>query len=74
MGKGVTIWAPKGPDFGKVEVSIDGNYTNFIDLYAASEVKSSPVFSLNKLVPGFHAAVLKGTSGHLVIDSVDIVQ
>jgi hypothetical protein len=72
-GQGITIWAPKGPDFGKVGLSVDGNHRGDIDLYAKSEVESSPVYSIDTLVSGFHAVVLKGTSGRLVIDSIDII-
>jgi hypothetical protein len=72
-GKGFSIWAPKGPDFGKIVISVDGNHRGDIDLYAVSEVISRPVFTLDKLVSGFHAVVLEGTGGRLVIDSIDVL-
>jgi len=71
-GTGFAVWAPRGPIYGKVEMVVDGKVVGTLDLYDPSDRDSGPVFQMDNLPPGFHAVVLHGSTGRLVIDSIDI--
>ena len=72
MGSGFTLWSPKGPDYGKVEVRLDGVAVVTVDLHSAQGQPSQPVFSKTGLTDTFHAIVLQPQSGRLVVDSLDV--
>ena len=72
-GKGFTIWSPKGPDFGTVNILVDGDIKGTMDLSATSFIPSKPVFTLNSMETGYHAVVFEAQSGRLVIDSIDVL-
>ena len=71
-GTGFTVWAPRGPMYGKVEVVVDGNPVRILDLYDPLDRDSKPVFEMRNLLEGFHAVALHGNTGRLVVDSIDI--
>ena len=72
MGSGFTLWSPKGPDYGTVEVRLDGAVVATVDLHSAQSQPSQPVFSKTGLADTFHALVLQPKSGHLVVDSLEV--
>jgi hypothetical protein len=72
IGSGFTLWSPKGPDYGKVEVRLDGVAVVTVDLHSAQGQPSQPVFSKTGLTDTFHAIVLQPQSGRLVVDSLDV--
>ncbi|MCX6895467.1 MAG: hypothetical protein NTZ16_08240 [Verrucomicrobia bacterium] len=71
-GRGFTLWSPKGPDYGMVEIRVDGAVVATVDLHANQAQSSQPVFSKTGLTSSFHAVVLQPKSGRLVVDSLDV--
>ena len=72
QGTGFTLWSPRGPDYGMVEVRVDGAVVATVDLHAAEVQPSQPVLSKTGLTDNFHAVVLQPKSGRLVLDSLDV--
>ena len=71
-GQGFTLWAPKGPEYSTTEVLVDGVQVGTVDLYAPAPAESRPLLTLDDVEEGFHAVVLRATSGPLVVDSLDV--
>jgi hypothetical protein len=69
-GTGFTLWSPKGPDYGTVEVRLDGAVVAAVNLHADQVQPSQPVFSKSGLADTFHAVGLQPKSGRLVVDSL----
>jgi hypothetical protein len=72
MGTGFTLWSPKGPDYGTVEVQLDGAVVATVDLRSAHLKPSQPVFLKTGLADTFHAVILQPKTGRLVVDSLDV--
>jgi hypothetical protein len=70
-GTGFVLWAPGGPDYGKMEVLLDGKRLHVVNLNARRPKTSEPVLRVSGLPDTFHAVVVKGRSGRLVVDSLD---
>jgi len=73
-GRGLRLWSPRGPAYGRVEAVLDGRPEGTIDLAAPAEEASRPVLVREGLPDGFHALVLRGVTGLLPIDSLDAMQ
>jgi len=71
-GTGFTLWAPRGPLYGQVEVVLDGTLVGRVDLCNPFDTDSEQVFHMDNLRDDFHAVVLQGNTGRLVVDSTDI--
>lgn len=72
-GTGFVLWQPKGAEFGKIEVFVDGNSYGIFDLYHDSSVPSQAILKITDLENSFHAVVLKSISGKLVVDCLDVI-
>mgnify|MGYP005834934107 CR=1 FL=1 len=70
-GSEFTLWSPKGPDYGTVEVLVDGRLVGHVALYAPCVAPSAPVLDVAGLSDGRHAVVVRGITGRLVVDSLD---
>ncbi|MDG2148021.1 MAG: hypothetical protein P8N09_00700 [Planctomycetota bacterium] len=46
LGDSIQWHAPRGPDMGRAHVVVDGSVVETLDLYAPTELPSSPVFDL----------------------------
>ncbi len=73
MGQGFKLWCPKGPDYGKVEIRLDGDAIATVDLHSNQAQPSQPVLSKDGLTDTFHAVVLLPESGRLVVDSLEVI-
>ena len=73
IGRQFELWSPRGPDFGEVEVRLDGRPVAELDLRAETLEPSRVVWQSAKLRDEGHALVLMATSGRLPVDSVDVV-
>lgn len=71
-GRQITLWSPQGPDFGEVELRLDGRSAGVIDLRAAERKTSRPVWASGPLPGDFHALVLVSREGRLPVDSVEV--
>jgi len=72
-GHGFTLWSPRGPEWGEVEIVLDGHDIEILSLHADSLEESRPLVSHTNLSDGYHALVLRPISGAMVLDSVDII-
>jgi hypothetical protein len=54
-------------------VLVDGEPVGKVDLHSQTVEKSQPVLSREGLTPGRHAVVVRGLTGHLIVDSLDVV-
>ena len=72
IGTGFELWSPKGPDYGTVEIRLDGAVVGTVDLNSADPQRSVPVCSRKGLRDTFHAVVLEPKTGRLVVDSLDV--
>ena len=70
-GKGVTVYAPKGPTLGTLRVVVDGEYQASVDLYSETNIASSPVYSC-KLANGRHGVALYPEKGKIVLDVLEV--
>jgi hypothetical protein len=69
-GRQFTLWSPRGPEFGKVQVKVDGRVLANLDLHDKRLTSSQPVWTSARLKKGYHAVVLTATEGLLVVDSM----
>ena len=73
-GSGFRLWLPRGPEFGRVAVKLDGVSLGEIDL-AGPPAASAPVLERERIGDGFHALVVTGLSGTtLPVDCLEAVQ
>lgn len=70
-GRGFQLWSPRGPQFGRCEVLIDGRKVAELDLHADKEQPSQVVYTCNDAGDGYHAVVLRPLTGRLPVDSLD---
>jgi hypothetical protein len=73
MGAGFTLWSPKGPEHGIVDVVLDGATVGTVDLHRAEPQSSQPVFHKGSLTDTFHAVAIRPKDGRLVVDSLDVI-
>jgi hypothetical protein len=71
IGSRLQLWSPRGPQFGKVELRLDGQPAASLSLHAERLEASRVVWQSPKLQNSFHALVLDSTGGLLPLDSVD---
>jgi len=73
-GSGFRLWLPRGPEFGRVGVKLDGVPLGEIDL-AGPAAASVVVIERERIDDGFHALVLTGLSGAMLpVDSLEALQ
>jgi hypothetical protein len=72
IGSGMTLWSPRGPEFGKVEIRIDGQRAAIVDLHSSNPEPSRPVWTSEKLSDAGHAIVLQGVSGVFPVDCLTV--
>jgi hypothetical protein len=71
-GTRLTLWSPRGPEFGTAEVRVDGKLAAVVDLRAATPTASRPVWSSPVLRGAFHALVLQARDASLPVDSLEV--
>jgi hypothetical protein len=71
VGAGFTLWSPTGPEYGSMEVRLDGAVVATVDLHRTQQRPSAPVFTKKGMADTFHAVVLLPKTGRLVVDSLD---
>jgi len=72
IGRVLTLWSPRGPSYGSVEVRVDGRGASTLDLHADREISSQPVWSVTDLSDTFHAVVLVAKSGRIPVDCLEV--
>jgi hypothetical protein len=71
-GSRVALWSPAGPEYGTVEVLVDGKHAVCLDLRAQQTAASKVVWRSGKLKGRFHAIVLQATKGRIPVDCLDV--
>lgn len=71
VGDRLTLWSPRGPDFGEAEVRVDGRQLATVNLHAAMPAPSRPVWSSPNLNGRYHGVVLQARSGRLPVDCLE---
>ena len=71
-GRRTTLWSPRGPEFGRAEVLVDGRSAGEIDLHTEQSATSQVVWTSATLPDGFHAVVLRATTGLLPVDCLEV--
>jgi hypothetical protein len=67
-----TLWSPRGPQFGRAELKVDGCVVTNLELHSEQTMPSAPVWQSPRLRDGPHAVVLNATDGPLVLDSIEV--
>ena len=70
-GKGFTIYAPKAPSLGEMQIVVDGKYQATVSLHSENPIASSPVYTC-KLVSGCHGITLFPEKGRIVLDILEV--
>lgn len=73
IGRQVALWSPRGPDFGEVEIRLDGRPVAKLDLRAEALEPSRVVWQSHPLRDEGHALVLTARQGRMPVDSVDVL-
>ena len=73
-GRKFTLWSPRGPDLGVVEISIDGHVSATVDLKSEQLMPSQPIWVSKLRIRGNHAVVLRSVSGVFVVDQLQVGQ
>ena len=71
--RGFQLWSPRGREFGRCELLLNGRKLIDLDFHADSEQPSQAVFRLDDAGDGYHAVILRSTDGRLVVDSLDVL-
>ena len=72
VGTRATLWAPRAPDFGAIEILVDGCRETVLDLHAEVPQVSCPVWTSRRLSDGGHAVVLRSAGGVFPVDSLEV--
>jgi hypothetical protein len=72
LGSEAQLWLPRGPEFGQVELRLDGQQVSILDLHAEEPEPSSVRWRSPNLPEDYHALVLISKSGRLPLDSLDV--
>jgi hypothetical protein len=70
-GRGFRLWSPRGPEFGRCELLLDGRKLADLDFHAQHQQPSQVAYSCDDAGDGYHAVVLRSITGRLVVDSLD---
>jgi hypothetical protein len=66
------LWSPRGPDFGKAEIRVDGRPATVVNLYAEQPTPSQPVWTSQNLRGPFHGVVWQARTGLLPVDCLQV--
>ncbi len=71
-GRRLTLWSPRGPDFGEAEIRVDGQRATVVNLYAKKLEPTQPVWTSKKLSSQFHGVVWQARTGRLPVDCLQV--
>lgn len=71
-GSRLTLCSPRGPDFGKAEIRVDGQPATVVNLHAEQPTPSQPVWTSQKLRGQFHGVVWQALTGLLPVDCLQV--
>ncbi len=71
-GTSMTLWSPRGPEFGQAEILLDGLRRRPVNLYAEHLAASQPVWTSVPLRGNLHAVVWRALTGNLPVDTLEV--
>jgi hypothetical protein len=71
-GRGFRLWSPRGLDFGRARVRVDGQDRGEVSFFSKTAQASLPVFEVTDLPLDYHAVTLTQISGRLPCDCLEI--
>ena len=72
IGTRLTLWSPRGPEFGEAEIRVDGRVASVVNLHSAQLTAAEPIWSSGKLRGSFHALVWGARTGLLPVDCLQV--
>jgi hypothetical protein len=72
VGRALALYAPRGPEFGTVEVRLDGRVAAVLDLRADLPEASQVIWRSADGEDGGHALVLVSKSGRMPVDALEV--
>lgn len=73
-GTGFRLWLPKGPDWGRISVVLDGMLLDEIDLHSRENSASRVVLERAVLPDARHTLVVRSLAGPMPVDCLDALQ
>lgn len=73
IGRELKLWSPRGPEFGRIVLRLDGRDIAELDLHAEQPEPSRVVWQSVKLKEDFHALIVTSKNGRLPLDSLEVV-
>ena len=71
-GSRFTLWSPKGPAFGALELTINGVLKARINLNARKAIDSKPLWASEVMPLGDYAIILRPVQGVMVVDCLEV--
>jgi len=71
-GKGFELFSPKGPEYGTINIYLDGKFLKNIALNSTYEMESTRIYKATDLRMGNHALYIESMDGLLPLDSIKI--
>ena len=73
-GAALTLWSPRGPEFGEAEIRLDGHRAAVVNLHADQAAPSQPVWTAGALRGAYHAVVWQALTGVLPVDCLEVAE
>ena len=73
-GANLTLWSPRGPEFGQAKIHLDGRRAAVVNLHADQITPSRPVWSSGALRGVYHAVVWQALAGALPVDCLEVTE
>ena len=70
IGSWVSLYAPKSPDLGEMDILIDGHFYTTICLTAEACIPSTPVYRVSGLFQGRHCLSIRPRTGKIALDII----
>jgi hypothetical protein len=72
LGSGLRFWSPRGPEYGTIQLRLDGRIQTRINLHADQPVPSEPIWAVTNLPDTIHAVVLEVETGPAPLDCLEV--
>jgi hypothetical protein len=72
-GRGFRLWSPKGAEFGRCELLLDGRKLADLDFHSQHDEPSKIIYTCDDAGDGYHAVILRSLEGRMPVDSLDVL-
>lgn len=70
IGSSISLYAPKSPELGEMDILVDGYFYTTISLTAEECMPSTPVYDISGLSQGRHCLSIRPRTGKIALDMV----